>query len=285
MHFYLDKNLDFEFVYNNFSNGLEFANLEFGNELRYTSKGESSQGAGVQYTTITWFGNYLAEKYRTYNYKMCRITIGNRLSSEFSSDGVVQSFSYLSIDISFIKSAVVTKGTVVGYFFYDVDEDNDQTPDGLGPDGLDSKYSWRFLETAPKTGFCAWGPEGTVTGANGEPHGWGENNTVTITETIGEDTENNYAALMCKNFEDGFSNNEGYSAPFGRYYLPNLKELKAIYDNLVCNNLGGLAEDKYWSSLENDADNAYYLDFSNAQESTSSKDCFMLICPIRQLRK
>ena len=119
------------------------------------------------------------------------------------------------------------KGPAGGIIFYDK---------GYVIDG------WRYLEAAPSdlekkgewqsTGLIATYVSGTTMG-----FGYGKQNTRKIIDTL---KDKNSAAQWCANLNTG-----GYND----WYLPNLTELKMMYENLKKKNLGGLKDDWYWSSM------------------------------------
>ena len=74
-----------------------------------------------------------------------------------------------------------------------------------------------------------------------------------------------YAAQLCANYQGG-----GY----GDWYLPSKAELNLMYLNIgqgappPFTNVGGFANDQYWSSTENDTAEAWYQYFGNGCQDT-----------------
>jgi len=63
--------------------------------------------------------------------------------------------------------------------------------------------------------------------------------------------------------------------------LPTVDELELIYKNLKLQELGRLSVDKYWSSLQDNADYAWVFDFSQGTRETYKKS---YICSVRAVR-
>ena len=103
-----------------------------------------------------------------------------------------------------------------------------------------------------------WGCSGTVlTGADGVYLGTGNQNTIDI--ELGCQTINT-AADICANLSL-----EGYTD----WFLPSKDELNKMWLNigqgnfLGLGNVGGFANDEYWSSSENDTNSAWDQNFDN----------------------
>jgi hypothetical protein len=93
-----------------------------------------------------------------------------------------------------------------------------------------------------------WGCYGsTVSGADGEAIGTGNQNTIEINMA---GCSSGSAASLCANLVQG-----GYSD----WYLPSLEELRIMRLNKSA--IGGFAAADYWSSSEYNASNAYYVGF------------------------
>lgn len=112
-----------------------------------------------------------------------------------------------------------------------------------------------YLDTLDGTGLIAaptdqsygvdWGCEGTlISGADGTAIGTGSQNTADI---LAGCSETNIAAYLCDTLTLG-----GYSD----WFLPSKDELNKLYENigqgnaLGLGNVGGFADDDYWSSTE-----------------------------------
>lgn len=91
----------------------------------------------------------------------------------------------------------------------------------------------------------------TVTGATATALGTGNDNTVTIINNQGD---GNYAAKLCSDLVLG-----GYDD----WFLPSKDELTKLYLNKV--EIGGFAEEWYWSSSEVSYQLACQLDFNYGQ--------------------
>jgi len=91
-----------------------------------------------------------------------------------------------------------------------------------------------------------------VTGATGTALGTGRANTETI---VAKQGPGNYAAKLCADLEMG-----GYND----WFLPSKDELDKIYDNK--RTIGGIAEQRYWTSSEADVNNAWPQNFANGYQ-------------------
>ncbi len=96
-----------------------------------------------------------------------------------------------------------------------------------------------------------WGCSGTSTNASGTNIGSGAANTAAILSACSTDE---IAAKYC----DELTAN-GYSD----WHLPSSDELGRIYINLKDKNLGGFSDEFYWSSSEDNANAAVFMDFNN----------------------
>jgi len=105
-----------------------------------------------------------------------------------------------------------------------------------------------------------WGCHGTlISGADGTEIGTGNQNTADI---LTECSETNIAAYICDTLTLG-----GYND----WYLPSKEELNKLYENigqgnvLGLGNVGGFADEFYWTSTEDDNENAWeqYFAFGN----------------------
>jgi len=141
---------------------------------------------------------------------------------------------------------------------------------GIGPGGgiifhltADGK---KGLEAAPLDQAAAeqWffaNDTGIATNAAKSGINGGSFNTERIIGTYGW---GKYAAVIAANYDGG-----GY----GDWYLPSIKELELMYQNLHLQGLGGFAGSRYWSSTEHDAtyDLSLYLDFSSGEKFFTNK--------------
>lgn len=114
-----------------------------------------------------------------------------------------------------------------------------------------------------------------ATGATGTAVGTGQANTTAIikTEQVGS-----YAATLCDYLViDAYSD----------WYLPSEDELNLMYANIgqgalaPLTNVGGFANDSYWSSTENDHDNGMYQNFYDGSQGYSYKVNFNRVRAVR----
>jgi len=145
--------------------------------------------------------------------------------------------------------------------------------------------NWRYLEAAPEdldktVEWESWGTitSGTFVAETTVGLGYGKQNTKKIIDKL---KQKNCAAQLCANLNIG-----GYKD----WYLPNLTELRIMYKNLKQKNLGGLKDDWYWSSWQNDGplgDNmghAWAFNFKTGKEDYSTKGRNYYARAIRQFQ-
>lgn len=68
---------------------------------------------------------------------------------------------------------------------------------------------------------------------------------------------------------------------YGDWYLPSIRELNIMYDNLHLWGFGGFAASTYWSSTEYNVSNAYYMNFVNGSQSYHLKDIARYVRAVR----
>jgi uncharacterized repeat protein (TIGR02543 family) len=143
-------------------------------------------------------------------------------------------------------------GPAGGLIFYDKGEVSD---------------GWRYLEAAPastESTLKQWGSMGTLIGGTGLEIGDGQSNTTTIVTWLNNNTDDTY---LC----DALVTNEVGYAVCDDWFLPSKDELDLMYTNLKVAGIGGFVESDthctYWSSSEHDADEAWYQDFYNGDQS------------------
>ena len=145
-------------------------------------------------------------------------------------------------------------GPAGGYIFYDK---------GVFSNG------WRYLEAAPaETEFRAqWGAHGQDVPGTSDAIGAGRRNTQLIVEHLNSRGETGRAAQLCASMDfDGFKD----------WFLPSKDELNLMYQNLAQKGLGGFRRTVdqtnwththvYWSSSQNNNDNAWLQYFSNGNQ-------------------
>ena len=105
-----------------------------------------------------------------------------------------------------------------------------------------------------------WGCQGvTITGADGTAIGTGAQNTIDINA---ECTTANTAADRCRDKDDG---------TYDDWFLPSKDELNQMYVNLLTAGLGGFTSSSYWSSTEDNINNAWKQSFVNGLQFSSAK--------------
>lgn len=127
---------------------------------------------------------------------------------------------------------------------------------------------WRYLEAAPaSTGWSrgeywegvSWGGHGTLVGGTGIGIGTGSSNTQKIVDELGE---GDYAAYLCENLDYG-----GYCD----WFLPSLDELSQMFDNLHKHGVGSFPIMYYWSSSEENGNDAWQVSFDQNTAAEYSK--------------
>jgi len=144
-------------------------------------------------------------------------------------------------------------GPAGGWVFYDK---------GFYSDG------WRYLEAAPSdqsTGIQWYNGSYIVTGATetGAYDGAGMRNTVKIVNAQGAGS---YAAQLC--YDLSITNN---GVVYDDWFLPSKDELNLMYLNLKVPGIGGFANDRYWTSSENNDLTSYTEDFTGGSQNDSNK--------------
>ena len=76
--------------------------------------------------------------------------------------------------------------------------------------------------------------------------------------------------------------NDFSSGAYSDWYMPSKGELHLIYENLYKHSLGGLVRGFYWSSTEEDANNAWYEFFDDTSvQEVYAKSTVFYVRPIR----
>lgn len=183
---------------------------------------------------------------------------------------IVLSFLLIACPDGTVTYSVGGIGPSGGYVFYDK---------GSYSDG------WRYLEAAPAGWngvsddpihmFCYY--RTTSTGSNqvvgtGTNVGTGEANTTALVDAMvnsafieitGTQTTAEYAANVCAVLNYG-----GYDD----WFLPSKDELNLMYQNLKSQGLGGFFGGNYWSSSEDDADDAWEHNLNTGNQGNSSNN-------------
>jgi hypothetical protein len=122
--------------------------------------------------------------------------------------------------------------------------------------------------TADLPGTWTWGCQGvSLNGCQGAAIGSGKQNTIDIMAGC---AEADIAARKASSYTSG-----GYSD----WYLPNLTELLQLFTNRVA--IGGFTTQSYWSSEQNLANSANFMNFSWGIGQANVKSATQLIRPVR----
>ena len=134
-----------------------------------------------------------------------------------------------------------------------------------------------YLEAAPTSGASAWtdaiyawsGNTNTDIGdaAKGTAIGTGYKNSLAIVE---QNSTASKAATVARAYAGGFNND---------WYLPSKGELNQLYSQKTP--VGGFEAGLYWSSTEGSTNSAWYLKFSNGDQTTTGKSGAYFVRPIR----
>jgi hypothetical protein len=117
---------------------------------------------------------------------------------------------------------------------------------------------WRYIEAAPADmeNKLRWASQSyynrNIAGTSTEI-GTGRQNTALILAV----DANAPAAKACADYRSG---------GFSDWYLPSLKELDLMYQNLRKNNIGGFSNDWYWSSSNDEDRFAWYQNFASGTQ-------------------
>jgi hypothetical protein len=142
----------------------------------------------------------------------------------------------------------------------------------------DQYTGFNYLEAAPAdlTGTFSWSDSTTasVSGASGwaaRAVGRGQTNTTAIVNL----PSTSGAAVSA----DSYSSPSYNSVVKSDWFLGSLGEMKLMYDNLQ--GVGGFVADKYWSSSEDNATNAWYQYFYSGLQNNYNKSNTIYVRPIR----
>ena len=147
-----------------------------------------------------------------------------------------------------------------------------------------SRYGWDFSRTGSNAEpYISWS-QGTpvsyqataVTGADGIALGTGYQNTLDIIAQ-GNGNIATCAAKLANNY---------YGNKYTDWFLPSKDELNAIYTNIKSFGIDTFdLEQRYWSSSELDASNAYLQNFSTGSQTTAGKVNTYCVRPIRMFSR
>ena len=144
-----------------------------------------------------------------------------------------------------------------------------------GDPGYDANVPHGLIAAPTDQGTATWGCNGTpIAGADGTSIGTGNQNTIDIMNGCVETG----AARICGNLLlNGYSD----------WYLPSKDELNKLYMNIgqgapsPYTNIGGFANNYYWSSTENESDSAWYQIFNVAYQHYFFKSTSIYVRAIR----
>ena len=122
---------------------------------------------------------------------------------------------------------------------------------------------WRYLEAAPASTeekALQWLVSGINTRANGVDVGAGKQNTKNIMDASVQAVVNAPAARYCDRLVYG-----GYDD----WYLPSKNELGLMYINLKVDGIGGFSSNFYWSSSQENNNNAWIQNFNYGNNTAS----------------
>ena len=141
----------------------------------------------------------------------------------------------------------------------------------------DQYPGFNYLEAAPQSCESAsktWSSANTdVTAARGwaaRAVGAGQANTAAIKAVFTADNSGNNAAYFATSCSAGGKSD---------WFLGSLGEMKLMYDNLL--GVGGFVEDGYWSSTEDDPNDAWLQDFSDGFQYFTNKNYPTYVRPVR----
>lgn len=161
-----------------------------------------------------------------------------------------------------IAYAVGDEGPARGYIFYDAE---------------DYSRGWRYLEAAPN-GWSGKQEDPRHIFGYYKPNGSGKDVRAIFTDTSGGSGKNNTAMLIAamgdKAYQYDFGSQKDFYAAkvasdcsftvdgevFDDWFLPSKDELDLLYRALLKNNSNPYLRDRYWSSSENGATEAWYQD-------------------------
>jgi len=140
-------------------------------------------------------------------------------------------------------------------------------------------YTWTYLEVAPQSTEWEdkiWGDQGTEIGGDAALTGIGDGQAATtaiVSHMEGQQISGT-AAQLC----DGLEHDHD-GTTYKDWFLPSKDELNAIWENIVDDGsgsnsgVGGFADSQgYWSSSEDDNDNAWWQYFGSFLQDSGLKD-------------
>ena len=136
-----------------------------------------------------------------------------------------------------------------------------------GDPGFVAGETHGIIAAPSNQGVPIWGCYGTLNGGTSTAIGSGAANTNAIVSSC---AEAGIAARICNDLViDGYDD----------WYLPSKDELNKLYLNKDA--VGGFVNDLYWSSSENDNNNAWFQFFNSGLQYTNGKDNISYIRAVR----
>ncbi len=205
-------------------------------------------------------------------------TIPTTSSSSITSGGSINVSDTTTFKAMAVKSGMVNSATAEGTYtkksVYAVGE--------TGPAGGKIFYvntnhtygAWTYLEAAltDEPGTYVWGSY-MDTGATSWGIGMGKGNTEAIVTKLGSSCA---AAKVCADKTITYNN-----VTYSDWFLPSNDELYQMYINLDASHLAGFVSSPYWSSSENDANNAWNRIVYTGNYNLYSKDHSFSVRAIR----
>lgn len=133
----------------------------------------------------------------------------------------------------------------------------------------------------------SWGGQGQAIGPTAQSETDGAANTKAIVGALG--TKDQYAALLCKNYEIDAQGNKPCKQGLTCYkdwFLPSRKELDCLHDHQK--EIGGFANDFYWTSSEFSGYpeySAWDQYFGEGKHPSASEDDFNRVRCVRSFNK
>ncbi|MBU1487442.1 DUF1566 domain-containing protein, partial [bacterium] len=169
------------------------------------------------------------------------------------------------------------KGDTGGYITHDIGE---SYGGGIVFYVYDNGQHGLIAATADQSSGIQWYNETyRYTGSLGDGLNAGAMNTAMIVATQISDTQTgNFAARVCADYSVTVG-----GVTYGDWYLPSKYELNLLYQQKSV--VGGFSSNNYWSSTENNSNNAWNQNFDNGNQNNNNKNNTLRVRAVRDFKQ